>query len=890
MMVVSLLLWTAPAMAGNELQWDDESTPDTDDGVLLPASDISDIAVAEGGVVIYAGAGGVELYVSQDTGVTWDIAYVKVDGNDLDTDLVAVAPDDPMYIAVTGNNSFVYISDDAGATWDSLLQANSSLTVTGLDISRKSGGNHFVALIGVNGTDTEVWAYEIGAIGAGWDNIAADTGGTVLAASDFSGGIAFSPNFHSDEVLTVVAANTSASIDFHMYSFNQGGWNETGASFTDFPVAIVEDSSDADVDGLDAGAIALSPDYLGSDDDLRVAFVAITTDTSVSADEADGVFRLENDDVETLKDEKDFNSVAFDGSRLVAGEWDDTDVYRTDDPLESSPSLSGPASYKSPGGANKAMVAFAGDAVVAATKGEQGGFSVSHNDGKAFNDISLMDVALDNILDIAASPDASTIYMVTSDDTDYDVSVWRQAEDQDADWERVLVVPLAADAGAWILRLAPDDVNTIFLADQGDRDMYYSTDGGASRWRSRTFSESEGIGDLAVEGDGSTLYVYVNLGTGSYVSKSTNTGFTWGTKKTTGLTAGSNMILSLGEDLLIVGSRSGTVSYSRDGNESWIDLEDTMKTSGLVQVTAQGLDDGDFIFAATAGGGEINRWELGEDDSWDDFDSLETGKLARGIGLEGNTLYVLSASSQNSTVERFLNATKSSPTGRSIETATSVNFTSTPTALTLTGGSITLWAIDVDTATLYSLEDTVITAVPELVSPPDGFTIEVNPVSGFIPDLSLIFESPSDEITEFDLEIAYDSDFDEALLTPTIDGDTWDEGDAETYQVTGTSLIPGTTYYWRVRTDAPFRSGWASRSFKVAGAEGLPPVTVEAVPAPEITVELPAPEVTVTIPPVVQVPPAPAPITPGFIWGIIIIGALLFVSLIVLILRTRRVV
>ena len=105
----------------------------------------------------------------------------------------------------------------------------------------------------------------------------------------------------------------------------------------------------------------------------------------------------------------------------------------------------------------------------------------------------------------------------------------------------------------------------------------------------------------------------------------------------------------------------------------------------------------------------------------------------------------------------------------------------------------------------------------------------------------------------------------------------------------GTALIPGVTYYWRVRTDAPFRSGWVSRSFKVAEAEGLPPVTVEIPPTPDITVEMPAPEVTVTIPPVVQVPPAAAPITPGFIWGIIVIGALLFVALIVLIIRTRRV-
>ena len=51
------------------------------------------------------------------------------------------------------------------------------------------------------------------------------------------------------------------------------------------------------------------------------------------------------------------------------------------------------------------------------------------------------------------------------------------------------------------------------------------------------------------------------------VSKSSNSGFTWGTSKDTGLDDGYS-IRSLDEDLVIVGSQDGHVSYSSDGGSS----------------------------------------------------------------------------------------------------------------------------------------------------------------------------------------------------------------------------------------------------------------------------------------------------------------------------------
>jgi len=85
-------------------------------------------------------------------------------------------------------------------------------------------------------------------------------------------------------------------------------------------------------------------------------------------------------------------------------------------------------------------------------------------------------------------------------------------------------------------------------------------------------------------------------------------------------------------------------------------------------------------------------------------------------------------------------------------------------------------------------------------------------------------------------------------------------------------LAYSTTYYWKVRAiSATSQSVWGTAVFTTMAkpVAPTPPVVVEQVP-----------------PTVVELP---APITPGFIWAIIIIGAVLVIAVIVLIVRTRRV-
>jgi len=106
-------------------------------------------------------------------------------------------------------------------------------------------------------------------------------------------------------------------------------------------------------------------------------------------------------------------------------------------------------------------------------------------------------------------------------------------------------------------------------------------------------------------------------------------------------------------------------------------------------------------------------------------------------------------------------------------------------------------------------------------------------------------------------------------------------------------------YYWRVKAVSgswipvfekgydvghfAVESDWASSVFitKAEPVEPIPPVVIE--PAP------PAPVITITQPDIVVPLPAETPITPGWIYAIIAVGAVLVIALLVLIVRTRRV-
>jgi len=906
-LAASLLLSAAPVSAG-DLSWSDEDLPNEAGKNLVDTAgdDIFDLAVSGDGSVIYASIqSSSTIYRSTNGGESWSSITVVDGGLTINAELIAVAPDDPNYIAAvaTSSNFTVYISDDAGANWDTLLTPDAGITAAhDLALSVEKGGNHFVAIAaedsGAGGA--EVWYYEIGAVGAAWEDADQDSGFT---SGNLTGAIAFSPNFYSDQAMVAVTGDAD-SVDFQMYSFNTNTWNS--GAFDAFSEDLTQDTPAA-YTSFDAAAIALAPDYLASDDAMRVAFVVLTVNAGDDT-ETSGIFRLDDDDVTVLKDEKEMYSVAFDGSLLVAGRYDSTGVYRSTDALDDDPSVSGSTSSKNPGGVDKCVVGIAGSTVVAGTTGPESAFAFSEDNGKTFNDLSLIDTALTTSSDVVVTPDGDEVYLVTCNSTGNGLSLWRY-EDR---WERVYNNDADDD---YIIRMAPNDSDVIYLADVGGTDIYFSADGGMGKWFTRVYKETSGVTDMAVETDGDTVYV---LTTSGYVSKSTNRGFVWDSKKSSKLSGGSNMLASVGEDLLVGGSSDGYVAYSTDGNASWTKLDDSI--GGEVQVTATGLSDGDMVIAsANATTPYFYQWELGEDDEWDKIsaeDAITSGYNVTGIGLFEGVLYATTSNNTDSELFRTLTPTSDDPTWSTVASAGEA-FDVAPKTLNLSAGSdITkIWAIDVLGPYLFSYKDTLATATVSVNSPADGADIPFNRVSGVSEQIIFTWECPSDKVSEFDFEIATDSGFNEDVLSLAIvkSSGTWDEGDIIS-QIVGPdaataaaaiNFMEETTYYWRVRVDAagPIRSNYSeTRSFTTGSLpEAVAPVIISQAPAPVIEVP-PAPAITLQppeivlpapppAPPEIVIPAAPAPAPPIPSWAlyvIIIIGAVLVIALIVLIMRTRR--
>ncbi|MEL7562642.1 hypothetical protein [Dehalogenimonas sp. 4OHTPN] len=123
--------------------------------------------------------------------------------------------------------------------------------------------------------------------------------------------------------------------------------------------------------------------------------------------------------------------------------------------------------------------------------------------------------------------------------------------------------------------------------------------------------------------------------------------------------------------------------------------------------------------------------------------------------------------------------------------------------------------------------------------------------------------------TSYELELSTSPTFSPLTgtkITATVPAAAW----------TGTALANNTVYYWRVRAiTATGTSDWVVSTFTtVAATPTTPPVTIPTSPVvtPTVTVVIPDTE------------------TPTYIWAIIGVGALLTILVVVLIVRTRRVV
>ena len=119
-------------------------------------------------------------------------------------------------------------------------------------------------------------------------------------------------------------------------------------------------------------------------------------------------------------------------ANLIAGACDSTAVYRSAEPLAAESTISKALALKRPGGARKALVAWARSDAVTETSGHESAFAISRNKSKNFNDINLMDTSLTNLRDVVVSAEGSVVYLTTNNGAD--LSLWRRS----LSWVRVL--------------------------------------------------------------------------------------------------------------------------------------------------------------------------------------------------------------------------------------------------------------------------------------------------------------------------------------------------------------------------------------------------------------------------------------------------------------------
>lgn len=943
-LMLAIVLAMPMAVQAKTLDWGTEDLPTVGAGKTIHAdSDILGISAANDGKTIYAvisdEAGAQVVRRSTDSGkVWWTKTPLTPTPTDSDTPIishVAVSPDDPSIVVaagtanVTGNFvNHAWISTDKGETWSySNISSQLSGDITSLAISEERDDIRWVAIGSDGATDNKCLAVSKAEAFAGWD-----TAGSTNGTDNWSGwvhteadkgvlAVAFSPWFNNDNTMLVVTATTdNASLQVAEVGdtwatcyFNAENPSE---DFEAYPVEI------GDKIVATAASISLPDTYYGYDAAERIAYIGTT----------DGVYRMDDVDSEKIKS-GNLPQVAYNSeeNQLLVGYSTSGRVDMSSNPDSGSPTFTRPASMKSPSGESVSGVAWVGTTMMASTKeatsgdnlDDESAISVS-DDARAWNQISLIDTDLDKVTDVAVSEDGSKIYAVSQNSEDSFYSVWRYA----SGWERVLCDDIPTDQTGVIVRLAPEKPEVVFVGLVDTKEIRRSTDSGETWKQSRADIE---IQDIAAKDD-KVVHVVKDNGR---VSTSTDGGRTFDDYVKSNVNA-RHMIVAANGDILIAGEdiikapSKISVALSTDDGATWsrmpitTGLEEYEVTTDVFNPLLVAADTdyatNNLIYIAHTDGDEANilRWEVGGDyEVWqdigtayykkvDDVAHMTSSQVISGLVAQEGMLYIAYYSDNVSgfistncpTIKRTSVTWGGGPgTDAEVGTATSpVTFGLTPQALKLSSGSIKLWAVDStaeDTGDrLYSYTDILgKVEAPTVTGPADGYKGTVDPFAEKINPVRFTWEEVNPDVS-YQFRIAPNAAVSQNYITYStgtsefitlVDGD----GTGKTYP-----FAAGDTYYWKVRVRQPTVGPWSeTRSFTIVEAEApVAPAPVVTVTPPEVTVEAPpAPQVTV------EAPPTPAitvePVIPTYLlWLIIGIGAVLIIALIILIVRTRRVV
>lgn len=792
-----------PAAAMDEVRWSKVNIPTEGkpgNRVLASGSSVRHPTMAiDGTLYCYANPSGTSytLFKSTDGGCGWSHTGMVTDAI-VD---IATSPDDAsvVYYATMAN---VYQSTDAGESFTQLPAnpggaGSDNIEITSIDAARVDGQS--IIAVGTRDSDGS----EYGGVYVPNEPFT-DWVDTNIGSYDVLR-VALAPNFSANRELVAVATdetNTLVTI-----KVADSDWGNT--------------LGDATIAGMVAAAadIAFPDDY-----DINGMFLAI--DTGSGNGDVYRVNRVPAPGSSVATDlntgtayglgSVDVTSLAVTGNttagRLLAGAASSAQVY-----ISTDGGTSWTRSSKEPTGQSTTHVLMApdfasGGRAYTATSGSESAFSCTVDGGVTWNQISLIDTEISEIIGLAVSPRYgadNTLFMLTFGS---EHSVWRSLNGGTR-WERVLSGTLPNVDSITLVEVSPQygtGSQVVFLAgvSGGNPAVWKSTDKG-QRFTPRIAPHT--IDAWGIVSD-DILFIGGYDGSNGLVYRTDDGGSSY----TTGTTAGSeplNCIVvspSYEQDkTILAGNITGQVYWSDDNGASFESLGQQLPLSaGLGRVTLSfdpGFSSNQTVYAAsdaqvTAGNEErIYRFIIGRDDTWKSIDSTlpddATIKQVR-VSADG-TLYATNSQSVNTTekkggMERLLNP----------------RFPLTPTCETVTRGlddEVTLaglwlynnqlWSIDTKNTRLMTFTDSLSRPII-LASPPNRAggieTRNINLDWAAVPGA-----------TEYQWQLDHETDF-----SSVPDGF---EGNTTGRSTRLPALEAGTKYYWRVRATKPILSPWSAK-------------------------------------------------------------------------------
>jgi hypothetical protein len=823
-----------------------------------------------------ANPGGDTLRQTTSGGAIWSNITARLPAGVLASlDYLAMAPDDSNFVVVASATPSVTgvsaaVTTDGGATFSSMGNITNAVNVPvtgvlGVAVAPLVTGNiRYIAVFGTAGANLPgLFYYNYGAGIGAWRNACTDFTNLPVASGagvvyDNVVAFAFSPNFPSDYMGVTLFEDTGAVavngvLDFHILSFNSLSFDTPVSAGYPTVLYTASAAGAAGITVNDAD-LAMLPDYDGGDESLRIVFGGASITDAGAAGESGGIWRMYDNappakiyGVATAGLGTGVTSVAYDGTTLVAGMYATNNVFRSADPMVTSPTFLPARTLKKigiddPVANDMVKVRYAGTTLIGSKMGLASAMSKSLDYGNIWNDFTLLDSALTVVDDIYMTAAGDPWYLSARDgftSSVYRISMYAVT--------RVLCVAVGPD---FMLKGVAAEPDVIYAADEGGTILYYSADGGTARWYLRG-SVPAAITDLAVE---SQQVIYV--GSGINVYKSTNSGFTWSLPVNCKLAGGNvvNQMVSLGDSKLLIGGSAGGVVWSTDGGASWFPAMGVLNTFSAVLVAATGLGTGDFVFAAEEGNNMVWRCEIGPSNPFGEFKSMNmpTATAAEtnvGLELTNGVLYALSASGTTAYINRSLApAIPGTHTGifwgtRYAQTLIfGVTITSVSALRTSAGapGDIMLYTLD-GPITMY-FQDTIALSGPTLIGPEDGKLVQiVSPLTGATQQVNFTWSRLS-LATSYLLQVALDSAFNELISGAWAAGGvvTSSAGTVSFVAPAGT-VVPGTTYYWRVMVLTPIGSAFSeTRSFIVQPtAATVPSIEAPAAGATDVS-ETPA--------------------------------------------------